>query len=172
MKKIIQKDNKVLRQVAKEVKISEITSPNIQKIIKEMSESLAKEYDGVALAAPQIAYSLAIFIVSGKIFDPDFLRGGVESPKRKIDDLVFINPKILKLSKVQEDAHEGCLSVRPLYGTVKRSKKATIQAYDKNGKKFKMEASGLLAQIFQHECDHLKGILFIDKAEDLHELNY
>ena len=64
---------------------------------------------------------------------------------------------------------EGCLSVRWLYGRTLRYTKASIEAYDKKGKKFSRGASGLLAQIFQHETDHLKGILFIDHAEDIKE---
>jgi peptide deformylase len=64
---------------------------------------------------------------------------------------------------------EGCLSVRPLYGKVRRATKATMEAYDENGKKFTKSGSGLLAHIFQHETDHLDGILFIDKARDIHE---
>ena len=65
---------------------------------------------------------------------------------------------------------EGCLSVRDIYGKVKRYQKATISAYDENGKKFTMGGSGLLAQVFQHECDHLEGVLFIDKAISIEKL--
>ena len=83
--------------------------------------------------------------------------------------MVFINPKISKLSREKEWVPEGCLSVRPLYGKTLRSKKATVVAYDENGKKFTRGASGLLAQIFQHETDHLDGILFIDHAKDIKE---
>ena len=84
-------------------------------------------------------------------------------------DLVFINPKISKLSREKEWLPEGCLSVRWLYGKTLRSKKAMITAYDENGKKFTRGASGLLAQIFQHETDHLNGILFIDHAKEIKE---
>ena len=73
------------------------------------------------------------------------------------------------LSKKRQILDEGCLSVRPLFGKVERSEKATVTAYDENGKKFTRGGSGLLAQIFQHEIDHLNGILFIDKATDLKE---
>ncbi len=62
---------------------------------------------------------------------------------------------------------EGCLSVRWFYGEVERSTNATIEAYDENAKKFTRGAGGLLAQIFQHETDHLNGILFIDKAKNI-----
>ena len=65
---------------------------------------------------------------------------------------------------------EGCLSVRYLYGKVKRSVKATIEAYDENGKRHTFGASGLLAQIFQHEMDHLSGVLFTDTAIDVEEI--
>lgn len=172
MKYIVQKNEKVLRLKAKEVLIKDIKTPKIKKIIKEMSMALFNENDGVAIAAPQIGYSLKIFVVSGKIFDVDFIRGkGISKDKKDIPpDLVFINPKILKLSKNKEDLPEGCLSVRWLYGNVSRSKKAIISAYDESGKKFTRGASGLLAQIFQHETDHLDGVLFIDKAKDLREV--
>mgnify|MGYP000976695800 CR=1 FL=1 len=171
MKKIVQKEDSVLRKEAQEIPISEIKSPKVQRILKEMSSSLLSQNDGVAIAAPQIGYSLKIFVVSGKIFDKDFLRGeGL--PKQKKDlpkDLVFINPKISRLSREKEWVPEGCLSVRWLYGKTLRSKKATVAAYDENGKKFTRGASGLLAHIFQHETDHLKGILFTDHAKDIKE---
>ena len=65
---------------------------------------------------------------------------------------------------------EGCLSVRYLYGKVSRANKVTIEAFDESAKKFTRGASGILAQIFQHETDHLDGVLFIDKAKDLTEV--
>ena len=174
MKKILQKEEKVLRKIAKEVLIKDIKTPKIKKVLKEMSASLKSQGDGVAIAAPQIGYSLRIFVVAGKIFEKDFMRNGqspnlAEKSNKKIKDLVFINPKISKMSKDKEWLMEGCLSVRPLYGKTWRSKKATITAYDENGKKFVRGASGLLAQIFQHETDHLNGILFIDHAKEVRE---
>lgn len=171
MKKIVQKNEGVLRKDTKEIPIHEIKTGKIQKILKEMSTALLSQSDGVAIAAPQIGYSLRIFVVSGKIFDKDFLIGK-EIPKKEIKkykDVVFINPIISKLSREKVWVPEGCLSVRWLYGRTLRSKKATITAYDGNGKKFIRGASGLLAQIFQHETDHLKGILFIDHAKDIKE---
>lgn len=179
MKKILQKEEKILRQAAKEVRISEIKTPKIKKILKEMSSSLKSQSDGVAIAAPQIGYSIRIFVVSGKIFEKDFLedrnkrmsgeksKDNVMEVQPKIKDFAFINPKISKLSRGKEWMPEGCLSVRPLYGKTYRSKKATVTAYDENGKKFERGASGLLAQIFQHETDHLNGILFIDHAKEV-----
>ena len=173
MKEIIQKNNRVLRENTKEIPIKEITTPKIKKVLREMSLALRSQGDGVAIAAPQIGYSLSIFVVSGKIFHKDFARGEEEfkniSKEEIPKDLIFINPKISKLSRAKEWVPEGCLSVRWLYGKTERSIKATITAYDENGKKFTRGASGLLAQIFQHETDHLNGILFIDHAIDIKE---
>lgn len=179
MKKILQQKEKVLHRNAIDVRIPDIKTKKIQKILKEMSEALKSQDDGVALAAPQIGYSMRIFVVSGKIFKEDFGKSIEEKllnqnniTKEKelvLKDLVFINPKISKLSREKNWVPEGCLSVRWLYGNAFRSKKATVTAYDENGKKFTRGASGLLAQIFQHETDHLNGILFIDHAKDIKE---
>lgn len=172
MVEIIQSEHKTLRKIAKEVPILDIKKPKIQKIIADMNEALNSQFDGVAIAAPQIDVSLRIFIISGKIFDEDFIRGTKpeENSKFRIHpNLVFINPVFKKISKDRKLMDEGCLSVRPVYGKVRRATRATIEAYNEKGKKFIMDGAGLLAHIFQHETDHLDGILFIDKAKDLHE---
>ena len=176
MIKIVQNGDPVLRKVAEEVPITSIAKPKIEKVIADMVQALYSQDDGVAIAAPQIGVSLRIFVVSGKVFEEDFIRG--KSPKTHKEghakkapqhDIVFINPIIKKISKDRKLLAEGCLSVRPIYGKVRRATKATVEAYDQHGKKFTMSGSGLLAHIFQHETDHLDGILFIDKARDLHE---
>jgi peptide deformylase len=95
-----------------------------------------------------------------------------ESSSPAMDDLVFINPILVKESKEKKWMDgEGCLSVRWVYGKVKRSTKVTIRAFDQYGKAFERGAGGLLAHIFQHEVDHLNGVLFIDKAKDLEEVD-
>ncbi len=167
---IVQKDNPVLRDQAQPVPIEDIGSPKIQKILKDMKQALDSQEDGVALAAPQIGVSLRIFTISGKVFDLISGKEEVseEGPENK--DIVCINPEIVKLSKTKKEVEEGCLSVRYLYGKTKRSKQAKIRAFDENGKQFELGGSGLLAQIFQHEIDHLNGILFIDTATDVHDL--
>lgn len=159
--KIVQKENKVLRRIAKEVPMKEIKSRKIKGIIRNMSEALSAAEYGVALAAPQIGESLRIFIVDGNALKRE---EKPEKQKRKIDPWIFINPVIKKISKKKQIVPEGCLSVNGVYGAVKRAEKLTIEAYDETSKKFTRGASGLLAQIIQHEIDHLNGILFIDKA--------
>jgi len=174
MVEIVQTGNKVLRKIAKEVPVSDIKKSKIQKIISDMNEALNSQYDGVAIAAPQIAVSLRIFIISGKIFDEDFIRGEGTNIKNKIyrhSNMVFINPIIKKISKDKKLMTEGCLSVRPIYGKVRRATKVTVEAYNEKGEKFTMSASGLLAHAFQHEIDHLEGILFTDKAKNLEKIN-
>lgn len=165
---IIQKEQKTLRQKSKAVPARSIKGEKIQKIIKEMKESLASQHDGVAIAAPQIGYNLRIFVISGRILDPNFGSEN-QSENSNTPDAVFINPEITKLSREKTWVEEGCLSVRWLYGKTNRHKKVTITAYDELGKKFTRGASGLLAQAFQHETDHLNGILFIDHAKDIIE---
>lgn len=171
MKKIFQKEAPVLRGIAESVPLEEIGSPKINKILAEMREALRSQDDGVAIAAPQIGYSLRIFIVSNRVSEilkeKNIDKQEVALPAK---DQVFINPVIKKLSKEKKVVEEGCLSVRYLYGKVSRSNKATVEAYDENGKKFTRGGVGLLAQIFQHETDHLNGILFIDKAKFIEEL--
>lgn len=172
---IVQNGDKTLRETAKAVPLSSISKPKIQKVISDMNEALDSQYDGVAIAAPQIGEALRIFIVSHKVFDEEFMNGDYNNfknniPVKKTANKVFINPVFLKISKDKKLMTEGCLSVRPLYGKVRRATRATIEAYDEKGKKFAMEGTGLLAHIFQHETDHLEGVLFIDKAKDLEEI--
>jgi len=157
----------VLRQIAEDVPIEKISSAKIQTIISEMKVALESQDDGVAIAAPQLGYPLRMFIVSHRV--AGIIRGEKKSNPTD-QDTIFINPVIKKLSKEKHAVEEGCLSVRYLYGKVNRAKKAEVVAYDEHGNKFIKGASGLLAQIFQHETDHLNGILFIDKAKHVEEI--
>jgi len=171
---IIQLGNKVLRGISKEIPGKKITSAEIKKLLEKMSGALRKEPLGIGLAAPQIGEPKAIFIVSEYVLRPDTLsetgdgtNGAEETKKRKEKEkyLVFINPKITKLSKKKTLLTEGCLSVAGKFGKVRRSTNLTIKAYDENGHVFTRGAGGLLAQVIQHEVDHLNGILFVDKVD-------
>ncbi|MEI6842929.1 MAG: peptide deformylase [bacterium] len=172
MKTIVQKEAKVLREIAKDVPIKKIGTDKINTILTEMREALDSQEDGVAIAAPQIGYPLRIFVVSTKVSELlKKTKKETDSEKPTIlKNTVFINPVIKKLSKEKNIMEEGCLSVRYLYGKVKRSNKATVEAYDEHGKKFTLGGTGILAQIFQHEMDHLDGVLFIDKAKYVEEI--
>src|SRR3989344_849392 len=163
MTTIVQKEDPILRQTAQAVSLIDIGSSAIQKLLTKMSRTLASQADGVALAAPQIGESKRIFIISGRM-----LNQKAEPTESKTvnqpADLIFINPKLIKSSRQKVELEEGCLSVRWLYGLTKRSSKATVEAYDANGSKFIRHGTGIMAQIFQHEIDHLDGILFTDHA--------
>lgn len=163
--RIVQDGDPVLRECAQTVPLKDISTPKIQKILKDMREALLLQKDGVAIAAPQISVPLRIFLVSDAILaeaDPTYKKAG--------KDLVFINPEITKLSREKHDVEEGCLSVRWKYGKVPRSVKATVRGYNELGEPVSRGASGLLAQVFQHETDHLDGILFTDTAYDVRDI--
>ena len=142
--------NKVLRAKSQEVK--DIASAEIQRLIKDMQDTLKATEHGIALAAPQVGANLRIFVAS---------------PLLKLNQTVFINPTITKISKKTKLLEEGCLSLPGLYGKVRRAESLKVEAFNQNGRKFKMKAQGLVAQIIQHEIDHLDGILFKDKAGSL-----
>ncbi|MSU55375.1 MAG: peptide deformylase [Candidatus Taylorbacteria bacterium] len=171
---IVQKGDEVLSKIAKEVPENTILSSKIKGIIKNMKIALDSQCDGVAIAAPQIGESLRIFVVSERVLEvPDEASDRKIKPRddiKKYGHLIFINPTLARMSRDKRMLEEGCLSVRYLYGKIKRSNKATVTAYDENGKKFTRGASGLLAQVFQHEVDHLNGKLFIDSAIEIKDI--
>ena len=142
---IVQVGDDVLRK--KSLPVSEING-KIAELLDDMKETL-KKAEGVGLAAPQVGVLKRIFIIS-------------------LDDNYFecINPVIIKQSGSQR-GEEGCRSVKGKYGTVVRPKKVVLKATDRNGKDFKVEAEGFLARAICHEYDHLDGILYIDKAENV-----
>ena len=162
---ILQKENPLLRKRAKNVPEAVFDTPKLREIIKDMADTLDVEEDGVALAAPQIGILYRLFIVRLDRILPS----PKETKKIKPKILVCINPTFVKKSRKLRRADEGCLSVRGLYGITKHHERATLRAYDEGGKVFTRGAGGLLAQIFEHETDHLNGILFIDHAEHVFE---
>jgi peptide deformylase len=165
---IMQNGEKVLRSKAKPVPASWFGTPKLRQIVDDMAETLDGEMDGVAIAAPQVALPYQIFLVRYDRMKPPLEEG---QPPRKADVGIFINPEVVKLSKKSIPMDEGCLSVRHIYGKAKRKTRATVRAYDVEGKQFERGAGGILAQAFQHETDHLKGGLFTDIATELTEIH-
>lgn len=172
---IVQTGDPILRQTAIEIPEEDFGSAKLAGLITDMKKLLAKEKYGVALAAPQVGEPLRLFIVAGTAIEKRkkaAAERGEEAGSEDdmpIEDQVYINPTLLKVSRTKKDKHEGCLSVRGKWGMVPRAEKATIKAYDENGKAFTRGASGLLAHIFQHEMDHLEGILYTEKAKELYD---
>lgn len=128
----------VLKKKAKEV---ESVNPEIKELIFNMAETL-KRVQGVGLAAPQVGESKRIIIVN---------------------DRAFINPEIIKKSRETEVGEEGCLCLPGVYLKIKRLKSLEITAQDLEGKQIEIKSEGLIARVFQHEIDHLNGILILDK---------
>ena len=158
--KIIQKGNKVLREIAKEVSLENIKSAEARNTIKKMKQAIFENEEAVAIAAPQIGKSSRIFVISEYVFAPK----NEEKKKNDFGYIVFINPKILKKSREKKILTEGCLSVENIYGAAARADKIKVEACDENGKKFIKSGAGLFSQVIQHEIDHLDGVLFTDKA--------
>lgn len=159
--------------------MAQIKSKKIQGLIADMKETLKHTPDGVGLAAPQVNESLRLFIVSEEAEEIDRIElrkkeaEGAESeeiepyPKREWNYYVFINPIVKKISKQKLSGTEGCLSVPGKFGQLSRQEKITVAAYDEYGKKFTRGATRFFARVLQHELDHLQGVLFIDKTEEL-----
>ncbi len=146
--KIITDSDPRLRKVSEELELSRIKDEDIQKLLQEM-ELAIEENNGLGLAAPQIGENIRIVVMKeGEKF------------------LHLINPKITKRSWAKELDEEGCLSVPDCYGQVLRNKKINYLYRDKEGKKIKARAKGLISRVIQHEIDHLDGILFVDKASN------
>ena len=141
---VVKYPHEVLKTKAKEV----LTITDVErKLVQDMIDTMYAE-NGVGLAANQVGVLKQIFVAS-----PDQVKGA---------ELVYFNPRIIKKEGLIKE-FEGCLSVPETYEPVRRSKKVTISAMTLEGKKVEVSGEGLLSRIFQHEIDHLNGILFIDR---------
>jgi peptide deformylase len=141
--KIVEIGDEVLREKCKEVPV---ITPNILKLLDNMADTMY-EANGVGLAAPQIGISKRVVVI-------DVGEGLVE----------LINPEIVKKDGEDIDV-EGCLSIPGVTGEICRSARVVVKALNRKGEEIILEGSGLLARAFQHEIDHLDGVLFVDKAE-------
>ncbi len=168
---IAQEGAPVLRQKAALLSKKELASKRVQAVIAKMKKVLKSEEFGVAIAAPQVGEALRIFVVSGRVFESPSEERPIDGGKKESThpDRVYINPKLTRLSRKKIEMSEGCLSVRGKYGSVMRHEKASLDALDEEGASCHINATGLLAHIFQHECDHLDGVLYTDKAVRLEE---
>ena len=166
---ILQTGNPILRKISSVIPALKVKAAEVKKVISMLKKAIDSQSDAAAISAVQIGKPIRLFTLSKKVFSIG--KNSTENIIAK-NDLIFINPKILKVSKTKQLLEEGCLSVRYIYGKVLRPEKVTIEATDENGKKFSRGFSGLLAQIVQHENDHLNGILFTDKAIDIEEISH
>jgi peptide deformylase len=133
----------------------ETVDDKARQLLEDLYDTLKVTKDGVGLAAPQVGVLRRAIVVDLSMEE--------ENPQ---GPFFLINPVIVKQSGSQV-CREGCLSVPGKLGDVTRPEKVTVEALDKNGKKVKIKAEGLLAVVLSHEIDHLDGILFVDKATEI-----
>lgn len=154
VRKIITHPHPTLRRKARKVVDF---GPELQNLIDDMVETM-RSVPGLGLAAPQMNVSLSVIVI-------EFGDDEDESVPPKL--YIVVNPKITRASRETVWGTEGCLSVPGLLGDVERAETVTVIGQSRRGQGQKIKASGWLARIFQHEIDHLNGVLFIDKAENI-----
>ncbi len=166
IRKIAQLGHPVLRTPAREVPQEQITSPAVQGLIDDMLETM-RDASGAGIAAPQVHESWRVAIIE------------VAENRRypalpEIPLVVLINPVLTPLVGTPGEAlaeqnavtmYEGCLSVHGVRGRVRRPRKVRVQARDRHGRPLEQTWEGPAASVFQHECDHLDGVLFVDRAD-------
>jgi peptide deformylase len=159
--KIARLGHPVLRQKCHTIDPKAITGPEIQRLIRDMFETMA-EYHGVGLAAPQVHQPIRMAIAGGEADEdgrPTFR--------------VLINPEITVLNDEERlGMYEGCLSVPGMRGWVERPAAITVKAYNEKGQQEEFSLEGFPAVVMQHECDHLDGVLYVDRIEDMTRFAY
>jgi peptide deformylase len=170
--KVARMGHPVLRTKARPVPESEITSPDVQRLVDDLTETML-EYNGVGLAAPQVHEAVRIFvaqIVTGDEDHEDGDEGGDEQVEPRI--MAVINPEVTPVGSNVETDWEGCLSIPDLRGLVSRHRDIRLRGFDRHGRRIEVRASGYMARAIQHETDHLDGILFLDRMTSLESLTF
>jgi len=141
------------KRLRKKSQTVEKINEKIQKLLDDLADTMYNA-PGVGLAAPQIGENVRVLVVD------------ISTKEEENSLLELINPAITDSSGTQK-SEEGCLSVPGFYGNITRKKKITVEAVNRDGEKFKIEAEEILSRVLQHEIDHLDGILFFDKMPKL-----
>jgi peptide deformylase len=156
--KIAHIGNPLLRQRSRELTREELLSEGTQRFIDDLVETM-RDANGAGIAAVQVHNPLRIFVVEVK-----------DNPrypyKPNVPLTILVNPVITPLTEETFDNYEGCLSVPNLRGVVQRFAEVRVTAWDRHGQPFERIARGLTAGTFQHEKDHLDGMLFVDRVKD------
>ena len=160
--KVARLGHPVLRQVARPVPLEAIGSPDVQRFIDDMIETM-REYDGAGLAAPQVhtLLQIAVIEVAANPRYPD-------APSVPLT--VLVNPVVTPLTDEMEEGWEGCLSVPDMRGRVPRFTAVRLEGYDREGHRLDLVAKDFFARVIQHETDHLNGIVYVDRMRDLSSL--
>ncbi len=154
--KVARLGHPVLREKCKPIDPKAITGPEVQRLIRDMFETMA-EYNGVGLAAPQVHEPVRLLIA-----------GGEADEEGRPTFRIMINPEITVLNDEERmGMYEGCLSVPGMRGYVERPSHIKVNAYNQHGQREEFTLEGFPAVVMQHECDHLDGILYVDRIEDM-----
>jgi peptide deformylase len=159
-REIITLPNKTLRRKAR--KVTSFSS-ELQVLIDDMVETM-RAAPGVGLAAPQVNVPLRVIVVE---FKENENEEEEETPPKLY---TVVNPEISRSSAEKEIGIEGCLSIPRIAGDVERSASVTVKGFNRRGQPVRVKAKGWMARIFQHEIDHLDGILFVDRAEKVWQI--
>jgi peptide deformylase len=162
--KVARLGHPVLRRVARPVPLEEIRSPDVQRFIDDMVETM-REYDGAGLAANQVhtLLQIAVIEVAANPRYPD---------ASHVPLTVLVNPLVTPLTDEMEDGWEGCLSVPDMRGRVPRHTAVRLECHDREGRPVEVVAKDFFARVIQHETDHLNGIVYVDRMRDLSSLSH
>jgi len=162
--KVARLGHPALRRIAEPVGREAVGTPEVQRLIDDMLETM-DEHDGAGLAAPQVCVSKRI-VVYGCEANPRY------PDAEQVPLTVLVDPRITPLTEEQDEDWEGCLSVPDLRGMVMRCARVRVDAVGRDGKKLRFEAGGFHARVVLHECDHLDGIVFLDRMRSLETLSF
>jgi len=153
----------VVRSPAKPVRKEALRDRLFQKLIDDMRETM-HEYEGVGLAAPQVHEGLRLAVIE--------VPGSDERARAEVPFMVLVNPVVTPIGDEREEGWEGCLSIPDLRGVVPRWKRLRLEALDRHGKPYSLEAQDFFARVVQHECDHLEGCVYLDRMVDMRSLTF
>jgi peptide deformylase len=154
----------VLRQEAREVTPEELGGPEVQTLIDDMIETM-RDANGAGLAAPQVGVPLRIAVIEVRPGNPRY------PYKPAIPLTVVVNPELTPLDEAKFATNEGCLSMPNVRGDLERFENVGVRYLDRDGEAHEVTRRGLTAGTFQHEIDHLDGILFVDRMADMSSLS-
>ena len=167
IRKVARMGHPVLREKARPLGEAEIRTPDVQRLIDDMFETM-QEYQGIGLAAPQVYEGLRIFVAGS---EADLPLGDM-SDDGPMPRFVLINPELRAEGRTEEIDWEGCLSIPDIRGQVPRARDITVRALDREGRRVEFRASGFPARVIQHETDHLDGVLFFDRMDGFETLTF
>ena len=153
----------VVRATARPVAPEAVASPDFQRLVDDMVETM-HEYDGVGLAGPQVHVGLRVAVIEVPASD--------ERTRGAVPLTVLVNPVLTPLGEETEQEWEGCLSIPDLRGVVLRWRRLRLEALDRHGAAYTVEAEGFFARVIQHECDHLDGRVYLDRMEGMRSLSF